>query len=134
MFLWPIRVKGSGCKRQTRSAPSPLAGEGWGGGWCSKDDDCVDGEQTARPPPPTPPHKGEGSTPSARRYAGSTRYEQVLAEGARKAARRRAALACELAAVLAILLYGAPVGASDCPPQTQVRLPQAPPPPLNIDK
>ena len=134
MLLWPIRMKGSECKRQTRSAPYPLAGEGWGGGWCSKDDDCVDGAQTARPPPPTPPHKGEGGTPSARRYAGSTRYEQVLAEGAQKGRRARAALACELAAVLAILLSGAPAGANDCPPQTQVRLPQAPPPPLNIDK
>jgi predicted secreted acid phosphatase len=61
----------------------------------------------------------------------------ALGEGRRKEARRaRAALACELAAVLAVLLCGAPAitSASDCPPETQVRVPQAPPPPLNIDK
>src|SRR5215471_21070343 len=61
-------------------------------------------------------------------------FAAARGEGRRKAARRRAALACELAAVLAILLSGAPAGANDCPPETQVRLPQAPPPPLNIDK
>jgi len=57
----------------------------------------------------------------------------ALGEGRRKEARRRA---CELAAVLAALLCGAPViaSASDCPPETQVRVPQAPPPPFNIDK
>jgi len=61
----------------------------------------------------------------------------ALGEGRRKEARRaRAVLACELAAVLAVLLCGAPdvANASDCPPETQLRVPQAPPPPLNIDK
>ena len=60
----------------------------------------------------------------------------ALGEGRRKEAQRPAALACELAAVLAALLCGAPeiASASDCPPETQVRVPQAPPPPFNIDK
>jgi acid phosphatase len=61
-------------------------------------------------------------------------FAAALGEKRRTAVRRRAALACELAAVLAILLAGAPAGASDCPPETQVRVPQPPPPPLNIDK
>src|SRR5262249_58415470 len=42
-----------------RCAPSPLVGEGWGGGWqcCAR---CA-----KRPPPPlTPAHKGEGNRPS----------------------------------------------------------------------
>jgi acid phosphatase len=60
----------------------------------------------------------------------------ALGEGRRKEAQRPAALACELAAVLAALLCGAPeiASASDCPPETQVHVPQAPAPPLNIDK
>jgi putative acid phosphatase of HAD superfamily subfamily IIIB len=61
-------------------------------------------------------------------------FAAALGGKRRTAARRRAALACELAAVLAILFAGAPAGASDCPPETQVRVPQPPPPPLNIDK
>jgi multidrug efflux pump subunit AcrB len=39
---------------RTRRAPSPLVGEGRGGGWPF---DLLDRH---RPPPPTPPHKGEG--------------------------------------------------------------------------
>ncbi len=31
-----IQVKWNQCARRTRSAPSPLVGEGWGGGWCSE--------------------------------------------------------------------------------------------------
>jgi glycosyltransferase 2 family protein len=41
----------------TLSSPSPLVGEGRGGGSFSKAPRCPD----AGPPPPTPPHKGTGS-------------------------------------------------------------------------
>src|SRR5262249_1654983 len=51
-----------------RRAPSPLVGEGWGGGW------LLDGtSKQLRPPPPTPPHKGEGSAPSVWRLSHQTR-------------------------------------------------------------
>src|SRR5215470_9818716 len=46
------------------AAPSPLVGEGWGGGSHGGGRQCY----VRRPPPPTPPHKGEGS-----RLAGSSR-------------------------------------------------------------
>src|SRR5262245_33162264 len=42
-----------------RCAPSPLAGEGWGGGWL-----LHEMRQQQRPPPLTPPHKGEGNRPT----------------------------------------------------------------------
>ena len=63
-------------------------------------------------------------------------FAGALGEGRRKEARRRAAFAYELAAVLAALLCGAPdiTNARDCPPETQVHVPQAPAAPLNIDK
>ena len=63
-------------------------------------------------------------------------FAGALGEGRRKAARRRTAFAYELAAVLAALLCGVPdiTSARDCPPETQVHVPQAPAPPLNIDK
>jgi hypothetical protein len=63
-------------------------------------------------------------------------FAGALGEGRRKEARRRAEFAYELAAVLAALLCGAPdiTSARDCPSETQVHLPQAPAPPLNIDK
>ena len=47
-----------------RCAPSPLVGEGWGGGW--RDDvHASPRANLPRPPPPTPPHKGEGSGEAA---------------------------------------------------------------------
>src|SRR5262245_42094178 len=55
-------------EQQTRSAPSPLVGEGWGGGWCRERNDGATYEGIALPPPPTPPHKGEGSAPCAWRW------------------------------------------------------------------
>src|SRR5262245_61572310 len=63
-------------------------------------------------------------------------FAGALGEGRRKAARRRTAFAYELAAVLAALLCGVPdiTSARDCQPETQVHVPQAPAPPLNIDK
>src|SRR5439155_10606589 len=39
-----------------RPAPSPLVGEGWGGG----SRDWAQLPPIARPPPPTPPHQGGG--------------------------------------------------------------------------
>src|SRR5215813_9714538 len=45
---------------QTRCAPSPLVGEGWGGGWLLS----REFGQQQPPPPLTPPHKGEGNRPS----------------------------------------------------------------------
>src|SRR5207249_847558 len=42
---------------QTRSAPSPLVGEGWGGGSFVRQRR----RDKLRPPPPTPPHKGQGN-------------------------------------------------------------------------
>jgi hypothetical protein len=41
--------------------PSPLEGEGWGGGWL-----CMQSTLSFSPPPLTPPHKGEGNTPVVR--------------------------------------------------------------------
>src|SRR5262249_37101324 len=49
---------------QTRSAPSPLVGEGRGGGWC----DGALHRHIAGPPPLTPPHKGEGNRSCLRRW------------------------------------------------------------------
>jgi hypothetical protein len=51
-------LKWNQCKRQTRSAPSPLVGEGWGGGSAFGNV----GAPTSGPPPPTPPHKGVRSS------------------------------------------------------------------------
>jgi hypothetical protein len=42
--------------RQTRSAPSPLAGEGWGGGWC----DEAPSQPIRRTPTPNPSPQGGG--------------------------------------------------------------------------
>src|SRR5262245_27002083 len=42
-----------------RCAPSPLVGEGWGGGGAGEHRGPTSG-----PPPLTPPHKGEGNRPS----------------------------------------------------------------------
>ncbi len=48
---------------QTRSAPSPPCGGGMGRGVMPL---ANAGTSISRPPPPAPPHKGEGSIPSAR--------------------------------------------------------------------
>src|SRR5262249_36586639 len=58
-----VPVKWNECERQTQSAPSPLVGEGWGGGGACGNVSAP----ISRPPPPPPPlpHKGEGSAPSA---------------------------------------------------------------------
>src|SRR5713226_1640753 len=64
-----IQVSRNQRGRQTRSAPSPLVGEGWGGGWRDR---ARHRHVVARPPPPTPPHKGEGSPPSAWRRCATT--------------------------------------------------------------
>ena len=52
---------------QVRSAPSPLVGEGWGGG------SELSRELRQQTPTPTPPHKGEGSTPGLLRALTSPR-------------------------------------------------------------
>src|SRR5215470_12487471 len=45
--------------RRTRSAPSPLVGEGWGGGWCVWQRGCIN---LATPTPdPSPQGGGENS-------------------------------------------------------------------------
>src|SRR5439155_23975303 len=59
--------------RQSRYAPPPLGGEGWGGGWFVRQR----GRRKLRPPPPTPPHKGEGSAPSVRRCSASNTNKYV---------------------------------------------------------
>jgi acid phosphatase len=67
---------------------------------------------------------------------------KVLATGTTQRQRRTGAQTCAglkrtLAIALgAVALAGTPniTGAADCPPETQVRVPQAPAPPLNIDK
>src|SRR5712691_8287529 len=41
------------------------------------------GASISRPPPPTPPHKGEGSTPSVRHIYGSNTTEPALESGVR---------------------------------------------------
>src|SRR5215467_11650365 len=84
-------------EQRSRSAPSPTRpglarvasyraqvgqarlalGEGWGGGWCSEDKDGATCEGIALPPPPTPPHKGEGSAPRARQECASSTTEQA---------------------------------------------------------
>src|SRR5580700_3518923 len=64
----PARTSWTRVDGQTRSAPSPLVGEGWGGGWRVRQR-CA---SISGPPPPTPPHKGEGSAPSARHVRKST--------------------------------------------------------------
>src|SRR5262249_41606151 len=48
--------------QRTRSAPSPLVGEGWGGNGAYGNASA----SIAPPPPLTPPHKGKGNAPSAR--------------------------------------------------------------------
>ena len=50
--------------RRTRCAPSPLVGEGWGGG-------TYDSVLSLLPPPMSPPHKGEGNV-AARAFAITT--------------------------------------------------------------
>src|SRR5262245_55552733 len=53
-----VPVKWNEYERQTQSAPSPLVGEGWGGGWCVWQCQCAD---LATPTPtPTPPPQGGG--------------------------------------------------------------------------
>src|SRR5215467_2160472 len=47
--------------------PPPLWGRDGEGGWRSEHSVAPRCEGIARPPPPTPPHKGEGSTPSVPR-------------------------------------------------------------------
>src|SRR5262249_23478949 len=63
-------------QRRTRSAPSPLWG-GVGRGVMRRDNDGATCDGIALPPPPTPPHKGEGSAPSTRRPHGSSTNEDV---------------------------------------------------------
>src|SRR6266545_435656 len=47
-------------KRQTRSVPSPLVGEGWGGGWCSETPVAPPANHCATPTPnPSPQGGGE---------------------------------------------------------------------------
>jgi len=56
------------CWGGATASPSPLVGEGWGGGREAVARRC----STHRPPPPTPPHKGEGrdfAAPSQRNLA-----------------------------------------------------------------
>jgi serine protease inhibitor len=70
-----VSLKWSQLKRHARSAPSPLVGEGWGGGWRVYGNV---GATISRPPPPTPPHKGEGSAPSVWNQSASTSSEHAL--------------------------------------------------------
>jgi hypothetical protein len=66
---------GLGSMRAANSVCSlPLVGEGWGGGDAFGNSSA----SIARPPPPTPPHKGEGSPPSAPQRSASTRKECAL--------------------------------------------------------
>src|SRR6516162_4986500 len=64
--------------QRTRSAPSPLVGEGWGGGGAYGNASA----SIAPPPPLAPPHKGEGNAPSARPHCASNANEHVLRAGA----------------------------------------------------
>src|SRR5262249_19137157 len=50
---------------RTQYAPSPLVGEGWGGGVMRRDDEGATCERIALPPPLSPPHKGEGNGKSS---------------------------------------------------------------------
>src|SRR5262249_10505408 len=73
-----LTPRGDGCKRargfwqvSARAASSvcslPLAGEGWGGGWCHR----ANASPRRTTPPPTPPARGRGSMPSVRRDVGT---------------------------------------------------------------
>src|SRR5262249_30346943 len=70
---------------RARSAPSPLVGEGWGGGRAVTHGRCL----TPRPPPLTPPHKGEGNTPSAERKLRSPARVRARISSGSTAARNR---------------------------------------------
>src|SRR5215831_11011967 len=59
--------------QRTRSAPSPLVGESWGGGGAYGNASA----SIAPPPSLTPPHKGEGNAPSARPRCRSSTDEQA---------------------------------------------------------
>src|SRR2546430_1416665 len=81
------RYRVSPSSPRSRSAPSPLVGEGWGGGDAVTRQRCL----TQPPPPLTPPHKGEGNTteyagrgsaPSARRGNAPSAEESALSPGA----------------------------------------------------
>jgi hypothetical protein len=63
----------------TRSAPSPLVGEGWGGGWCG---DAPTSPRTTTPTPNPSPQGGGGQTEFAAR-AYSPSHEFHLAEAPR---------------------------------------------------
>src|SRR6266478_2552065 len=55
-------------RRHPQSAPSPLVGEGWGGGWCVSQ--C--GASLSRPPPPTPSQPAGGLPASGKSEADQT--------------------------------------------------------------
>jgi penicillin-binding protein 1C len=67
---------------QTRSAPSPLVGEGLGGGWCNGAQD----RHIAGPPPLTPPHKGEGNRSRLWRWLCFSLITALIATGSLLAA------------------------------------------------
>src|SRR5262249_61823197 len=46
--------------RRTRSAPSPLVGEGWGGGGCGEIAMAPPARESRHPHPPPPPPPGAG--------------------------------------------------------------------------
>jgi len=52
--VWGVKSFGS-ASHTPLSAPSPLVGEGWGGGWLFDSDDNTD------PPPCPSPTRGEGT-------------------------------------------------------------------------
>src|SRR5262245_38362377 len=58
----------------------PPCGGGLGRGVVQRENDRTTCEGIARPPPPSPPHKGEGSAPSARRGCASSMSEDATAE------------------------------------------------------
>src|SRR5262245_51203276 len=74
----------------------PPCGGGLGRGVMRRDDDGATCKKIALPPPPTPPHKGEGSAPSARREP-ELRGKRVLGRiEVRDCQRGRAVIACVL--------------------------------------
>ena len=55
-----IPLKWNQRERRTRSAPSPLVGEGWGGGWCSEISVAPPAQNRTTPTPnPSPQGGGE---------------------------------------------------------------------------
>ncbi len=52
------QAMGHGAGRLPAAPPSPLVGEGWGGG--AEPPARTRRDLTSAPPTPTPPHKGEG--------------------------------------------------------------------------